>query len=369
MSQARSHTHHSPVSGPASKYGGHPLDHTLSTYQNQNDRFKQLSGSHSTKSGTYPTKQQVSGSHSIKPGSRMNHTDVVVNSKVIPSKQYTTLLDQSNQECVSEPLPLNPLESGGDLGVRECPSGASSPSSGTPNNTLSKSGKIPYHMDPLASSASENRLGGHPGGPNRGGYHDAMETHSDSNLLDYSSSHYTEVGMASRGQGKVKQPHKMMAGSSVKGSSSDWEVRGDHGDHEGALPGRVLHPISKERVKVGGEQGVASPVTNGYAGVGKGILLLTRQVCIVLTKQMCICDLCMQVPGPSLLSLLSIILEGAWLLSIILEGALLLSIILGAWLLGRHPVTLGMVLPHHLHTPCPPCSQATPPQVRECLAS
>lgn len=217
-------------------------------------------------------------------GSKFNHSsEVVVNSKVIPMKQYaTSLTDQSNQEGVTEPLSGKYPELGGDPGVRECPSGASSPG-GTPNNTLGKSSKVSHHYDPLAASLSEGKLdmGGRTGGQNRVGHQppqDGMDTQSDTNLLNYSPYTGGVAGGVAYGRvhvgGQVKAAQKPPHMSGVKGTIRNWENRGakGDGDHvEGPLPSRVLHlPISssvKDRGRGGGrgEQGVA---LNGYAAAG-----------------------------------------------------------------------------------------------------
>lgn len=219
-------------------------------------------------------------SHSMKQsgsGSRYSHsTEVVVNSKVIPTKLYAkSLSDQLHSETVSEPLSGKPPEHNMDPGVRECPSGASSPG-GTPNITLGISSKVSHHSDPLAASGSESKLIQPSGGQNRvllQPPHDGMETQSDTNLLNYPQ--HPGVGVAGgvvlgRGQVKVAQkPHKS---GSVKGTIKSWENRGvkSEGDHGDTMPPtRVLHlPISsavKERGR-GGEQGMAAP--NGYAAAG-----------------------------------------------------------------------------------------------------
>lgn len=134
------------------------------------------------RSQSHSTKQSGSGSgsrfaHSAAAATAAAPTEVVVNSKVIPSKQYATSLSNHStleagpptqqqpqqQQQVVEPLPPKPAAAdhlnlgGGDPGVRESPSGASSPSD-TPNNTLVRSSKVAYHYDPLTSSASDNKL-------------------------------------------------------------------------------------------------------------------------------------------------------------------------------------------------------------------
>ena len=159
----------------------------------------------------------------------------------------------------------------GELGVRESPSGASTPS-GTPNNTLVKSSKNPQYYDPLSASASMNQLelrqGGHGGG-GRGMYpppgpQDVPETQSDTNLLNYSYAAANSGGVAG-GRGKASPhmpPHKVPMAPGVRGSVRDRGVKsGGEGD---GLAGRVLHPpvtSGKERGR-GMEQGVASPPTS-----------------------------------------------------------------------------------------------------------
>lgn len=271
------------------QYANHPLDHVYSErgmsakphpqypptgYQNQTDSRSQSQSMLQSGSGT-----------------RVSHsTEVVVNTKLVPSMQYaTSLSNQSNPEAASEPRPLtSPEYAGGDPGVRESPPGASSPNGGTPKITpvvrTSKVSYLPYN--PLASSASENTLsmGGHAGGPNIHPHQhppqDGMETHSDTNLLNYSP--YTNVGVASgRVQvgGQKGSPRPPKAG--VRGSIRTWENRGtkieaDHVEGSG-LPHRVLHlPIStsKERGRGGMAEGRGrgeGTLSNGFEGGGKGM--------------------------------------------------------------------------------------------------
>ncbi len=250
-------------------------------------------------------------SHSMKqsgPGSRMNQVmGVVVDSKIIlPSKQYPTPLgDQLNPEDPQQggnpPLPP-PAEHvlvgggvGGDPGVRETPSGASSPNSGTPNNTLGKQSKVLYPYDPLTSSSSETKLimggGGHPGGPQNRNLpqppHDGMDTQSDTNLLNYYSKMGGAGGVARshplggqqvKGAQHKTPPHKNIQG--VKGSIRNWESRGQKFEgvagEGGPLAGRVLHPPvstgTKDRgqeVGVAGGSGGVAPM-NGYPGESRG---------------------------------------------------------------------------------------------------
>lgn len=232
-------------------------------------------------------------------GTRMGHaTEVVVDTKIIPSKQYPMSLpdqSQSYPEGASEPLPTKAeynmvagIGIGGDLGVRESPSGASSPS-GTPNNTLVKSSKMSYHYDPLTASASANKLDLVVGaGGLSNNLHkppqDGMETVSDTNLLNYP---LQSGGMVS---GRIKQakgpvynspaPHKVQGtavAAGVKSSVKEWESKtmkmsGEHVEGAGVLVGRVLHPpvstSAKERGRGGGEQ--LSSLVNGYGGDNRG---------------------------------------------------------------------------------------------------
>ena len=211
-------------------------------------------------------------------GSRYSHsTEVVVNSKVVPTKQYAkSLSDQSHSEITSSEPPSGKLPEHpgivGDPGVRECPSGASSPG-GTPNNTLGKSAKVSYHYDPLAASDSESKLMRHSGvhQPPQ----DGLETQSDSNLLNYPQ--YGGGGGVAMGRGHVGGQAKVVqkpqkSGGGVRGTIRNWESRGSKPEGErvdGMLPTRVLHlPISSS-AKRGGEQNMATP--NGYTtGGGKG---------------------------------------------------------------------------------------------------
>lgn len=240
-----------------------------------------------------------SHSHSVKQpisGSRVASTDMV-NSKIIASKQFTTsLTDQSASEGVVDTLPAKPehvvvgggtggvAPPGGDLGVRECPSGASSPS-GTPNNTLVKGSKVTsHHHDPLMASASASQL--ETGHTARGRVYpppqDGLETQSETSLTSYSYSN--PVGVA-HGRGKPppkSSQHHKMSPAGVKGSIRDWENRSGR-DHVDAGSGvRVLHPpvstAGKDRGRgPGGEQGVAPPTTNGYEEAGgKSALLLDK---------------------------------------------------------------------------------------------
>ncbi len=168
----------------------HP-QHPHSNYSNQEER------SHSEKNS-------VSGSKTTAANQVM---EVKVNSNIIPSKQYpTAITDQSTLEGVSTGPPQAKLDHM-DPGIRESPSGASSPSS-TPNNTLNKPsrGGHAHHYDPLSASASETkltmRLAGGVGRkfqpPQDGG---GLETISDSNLLKYSS--YANEGGRGGGGGVV----------------------------------------------------------------------------------------------------------------------------------------------------------------------
>lgn len=288
--QARGHTHHSTVSSipPNSvkrqtdrkQYEVHPAQYghpAESTYSGVNSKPH----SHYPPNPHAGYQNQTDGrsqSHSVNQsgsGSKVSHSTEVVNSKVIATKQYAaSLIDQSNSESTLETPSERPPEHpgmGGDLGVRECPSGASSPG-GTPNNTLGKSSRVSHHYDPLASSLSESKLGmgGHAGGKNRVDNQppqEGMDTQSDTNLLNYP---HAGVGVAGSGRahgagGQGKPAPKPPNKSGVKGTIRNWENRGLMTEGEGSLPTRVLHlPISTAAKRGGG--GAALP--NGYTGKG-----------------------------------------------------------------------------------------------------
>lgn len=295
VTQTRGHTHHStasikppnsvkrqndqkPYEVHMAQYGGHPVDPAYSgrglnskphpqyppnphaSYQNQSDGRSQ---SHSVKQ---------SGS-----GSKSTHPTEVVNSTVIPTKQYaTSLTDQSmpgnTSDASSERPPEHPTV-GGDPGVRECPSGASSPG-GTPNNTLGKASKMLYHYDPLASSLSESKLGtgGTPGGEIRGVHQppqDGMDTQSDTNLLNYPHSGVGGV-VYGRAHGLGKAAPKAPNKAGVKGTIRNWENRGTAAGDRGEvlMPARVLHHPISTAAKRGG-----TGLPNGSAAMsGRGML-------------------------------------------------------------------------------------------------
>ena len=139
----------------------------------------------------------------------------------------------------------------GDPGVRECPSGASSPSS-TPNNTLVKGSKV--HYDPLASSSSESRLiGGTRGHQNQPLTGDSLNSHSDSNLLGY---HSYPGGVASNGG----------HGESDVGGG----VRGAH-VVVGPKPPPVARSMARKQQEAGKGVGPGGPPrVNGHSMEGQG---------------------------------------------------------------------------------------------------
>ena len=211
-------------------------------------------------------------------------TEVVLDSKVFPSKKYPMAIDQEGA-VPPESLAMKPEHL--ELDIRGCPSGASSPSS-TPNNTLIKSSRGHTHYDPLAASASESKLKNSMGGgggesvsknPHQVPQDGAMETHSDSNLLNYYQNEGGGV-VTSRtfaGQGGVvgkKPPQKMQGALGIKDNIREWESKGGtkNGNESssqegyvsggGTLAGRVLHPPVSTSAKDRGRGDMGS-ISNG----------------------------------------------------------------------------------------------------------
>ena len=265
--------------GGVSKSNTHYSHHSSHNYQNQNE-----TRSHSEKPGP----QSMSGS-------RTNHTtEVVVNSKVVPSKQYPmSITDQSALEGMSEVLPLKPdqILIGVDPGIRESPSGASSPSS-TPSNTLVKSSQGHAHYDPFTVSDSDTKLlmGGLAGGTSR--YRPTqpqdsgeIEAHGDMNYHTHYPNEIVTGGCVSASRVHIGQESslakntqkagsKVQGGLGVKDSIREWENWGamrnnvepldstGGGAMEGMVPRKVLHP-SNSSPSSRGEKGEHDAKSDG----------------------------------------------------------------------------------------------------------
>ena len=135
---------------------------------------------------------------------------VEVISKVVASKQYPMSVNDHASTDVGGADSSRDHVMSGDPGVRECPSGASSPSS-TPNNTLVKGSKVHLQYDPLAASSSESRLLGQTRTQHQPPAGDQLESRSDTNLASYHSypgpaSSEGSEGAGARGAHRTKPP-------------------------------------------------------------------------------------------------------------------------------------------------------------------
>lgn len=184
---------------------GRPRPQYLHNYQmNQNDRVQYPAG----------------------PPARVPLGMEVVNSKVVPSKQFakSTVTNQSGstrEEVTDHMAQVGVASNGsGDPGIRESPSGASTPNSSTPNNILSKVAK---GYDSLAASSSESKLEeSNSGQP----LQDYLQTRSDTNLLS-NTSYPGKGGLANKGgvasSGWITGVKG--GGGGVKNSIKEWESK------------------------------------------------------------------------------------------------------------------------------------------------
>ncbi len=135
-----------------------------------------------------------------------------VTTKIVASKQYAMpVVDHASKETGSDLSRVDHATSGDlsrgdhvtscDPGIRECPSGASSPSS-TPNNTLVKGSRVPLQYDPLTASSSDNQLlVGNRRQLSQSSSGEQLESRSDTNLLSYHSYPGSSANEALESQG------------------------------------------------------------------------------------------------------------------------------------------------------------------------